>query len=744
MSTIPLSVPAESEANACLRGRTTPPPPSSASAPVSTMDLDGGFFAEPLMDFNFPEMLAGDLGKSEAIFRSRNLTAGAPATELADDGSKRSYSLQDGSERHLQSLAHHDMSQAQLLQTPKPRASPPLTQPDTQPRKSSESLHSVDSDCSGAMEPPSIRTARDVSAHPSHSSTTSAMPIPVVKHASDSWIDLDLDDIMARDRRHSLSHISLQPPLPLAQAPSPARTVNPDDFRSMSLGSKLSPAKPNGLYSALNAHPKMPPCLARAITSPIVVNQFPGGPLIQPAEVPTRRSSLRATTMPRIPDIPIPMPTRTPPSPDQPDNGNFAVVSPRGPPTPPEKEFQPRNSQESVSAFDQEDDYQDIADFSSQDQGNGLHIVSSPKIQIEEWLNSSMDLGSSHKRHPSSEFGTRIPVPSEVLDTLRVSVQCFPETMLLCSSFSIETLRGHSRKFKYGTVDLTSESEVSLALPSSQSQRPSKWKWLTTKRQTDPTSPKNQPRSQPYPEAATPTMSPVRPGDSDWRAIRKIFPQGSDYLCDALYAHIVAYNYITSLCPRTPVIIPPSTPRPASRPSSRPKSMAVSRPASRPTSKSSYSSSTLSSDLSPARSRASDSTRVPRKAASILGMHTETTSPTIPFPEFPSAAGASSRTSTMASNKRSFAASRRPTDGTKAFCSAANRSADDHDASLKELRLGLARCVARLVATLRVTSSSYSELGSPDGSPPKRNVSVDPFFIRSLCELVRACEEGDR
>ena len=734
MFTVPVSVPAESEANGRLRGRSMPPPSSSESASMSTMDLDVDFFAEPLMDFNFPEMLAGDLGKSEAVFRSRNLTAGAPATELADDGSKRSYSLQDSPERPLQSLTHRDMSPRQSLQMPKPRASPPLTQPDTQPRKSSDSVRSADSDCSGAMEPPSIRTARDVSAAASYSSTTSAMPASVAKHANDSWIDLDLDDILARERRHSLSHISLQPPLPLAQAPSPARTVDPNDFRSMSLGTKLSPAKPNGLYSAFHAHPKTPPHLARAITSPIVTNQFPGGPRIQPAEVPTRRSSLRATNLPRIPDIP--MPTRTPPSPDQPDNGSFAVVPPRGPPTPPEKEFQPRHSQEDESMFDQEDDYQDMADFSSQDQANGLHIVSSPQIQIEEWLNSSTDLGSSHKRHPSSEFGTRIPVPSEVLDTLRVSVQCFPETMLLCSSFSIETLRGHSRKFKYVAVDLPSDSEVSLALASSQPQRPSKWKWLTSKRQPDPTSPKNQSRPQPYPEAAAPAMSPVRPGDTDWRAIRKIFPMGSDCLCDALYAHMVAYNYITSLCPRTPILVPPSTPRPASRPSPRPKSMIVPRPPSRPTSKSSYSSSTFSSDLSPVLSRASDSTRVPRKAASILGMHTDAPSPTIPFPEFPAAAG--SRTSTIVS-KKSFAASRRPTDSTKAFGSAANRSADDHDASLKELRLGLARCVARLVATLRVTSSEPG----PDGAP-KKNVQVDPFFIRSLCELVRACEEGDR
>lgn len=35
-------------------------------------------------------------------------------------------------------------------------------------------------------------------------------------------------------------------------------------------------------------------------------------------------------------------------------------------------------------------------------------------------------------------------------------------------------------------------------------------------------------------------------------ALRKIFPQGTDYLLDALYAHLIVYNYIDSLCDGLP------------------------------------------------------------------------------------------------------------------------------------------------------------------------------------------------
>ncbi|KXJ93830.1 hypothetical protein Micbo1qcDRAFT_158719, partial [Microdochium bolleyi] len=48
-----------------------------------------------------------------------------------------------------------------------------------------------------------------------------------------------------------------------------------------------------------------------------------------------------------------------------------------------------------------------------------------------------------------------------------------------------------------------------------------------------------------------------------WASIKSVFPNGTDYLCDALYAHLLTYNYIDSLCPR---VASPVTPAPTPRP----------------------------------------------------------------------------------------------------------------------------------------------------------------------------------
>ena len=39
------------------------------------------------------------------------------------------------------------------------------------------------------------------------------------------------------------------------------------------------------------------------------------------------------------------------------------------------------------------------------------------------------------------------------------------------------------------------------------------------------------------------------PATPNWEPIRNIFPAATDYLCDALYAHLVVYNYVSILCP---------------------------------------------------------------------------------------------------------------------------------------------------------------------------------------------------
>jgi hypothetical protein len=54
------------------------------------------------------------------------------------------------------------------------------------------------------------------------------------------------------------------------------------------------------------------------------------------------------------------------------------------------------------------------------------------------------------------------------------------------------------------------------------------------------------------PSPTSPNLSTVGsklPATPNWEPIRNIFPAATDYLCDALYAHLVVYNYVSILCP---------------------------------------------------------------------------------------------------------------------------------------------------------------------------------------------------
>ncbi|KAK8073728.1 hypothetical protein PG994_004627 [Apiospora phragmitis] len=607
------------------------------------------------------------------------------------------------------------------------------------PRKSSDSTHSTSTTSSGGMEPPSIAT-REVSVA---TAPTSGRPSPD-KLSEYSWMDfgangLDLEEFGAEDRRRSMSLIQVAPP--------PAQTGDNGDLRSMSMGTKVQ-AKPALPYSSSNPQIQisqsqtMPALPCRKPSNTFGSTRSPPAPL---GTIPQRRSSLNHSNAPKPLNLRI-----SPPSPSRSARYSMTGFQPAAVPStdspisyddqPYEKEGSPRSL----------DDCREVeVTLPPRKEEVTTPMIASHLVHVEEWLNSSIDTGFPQQPQTDNEHAaSRFPVPTEVLDTLRVSVACFPETMLLCSSLSIETIRGHSRKFKYGKLRFASESQTSLALTDDSSSRGnnSKWKWFTpSKKQQQDQTPRSPKKSQQQPpqssrsmlEPMTPTSPSNPPGAADWQAIKRIFPTGTDYLCDALYAHILAYNYITSLCPRSGSAT--SAPRPSSK-----------------SSVSSYESSLLGPELASVRTRNSDSTKIPRKAASLLGMETDPSATTTPEPNNNNNNynyACSSRTKTMRS-QASFAR-KRPSEGNinfygKNFTTAANRNADEHDASLKELRLGLAKCIARLIATLRLTTNEpYTTTTGPGmrGLPSSRPMGdenqqhIDPFLIRSLCEIVRSSEE---
>ncbi|KAI0119511.1 hypothetical protein F4814DRAFT_244092 [Daldinia grandis] len=706
---------------------------------------------EPLMDFNLPELLVGDLEESKEIFKSRQLTAGAPAPSLAGDGSKRRYSLQDSSLGAVHSSNLLDtMWKAKSLQNVNETQSHFFTVRDESHRNSSDS-DSASSESSGGLMPPSIGT-RGASIATTATSVTSEkleppnhlklnLVIQEKKQAGQSWMDLDAEDPTSPDRRYSMINI-----------PSPAQLLSLrhdlDESRSMSLNSavlrpdltsspptspKVSSKSSKSSKSSPKASPKMSPASVKSSAASEQRNRI-RSPLACPTPPPERRSSLMHRNYPVLPKINVspslqalssqPLPPQREDETSSPDR-NTPLLAPLRPSRSKAEEVSNERNASKTSL------HQPDADIERDEPGRYSHPesadypeIAAAGIDVESWLESSVDNFPYYAQNRIDGGHMPLPLPPDVIDTLRISITCFPETMLQCSSLSIETIRSHSRKLRYKSsspASIYSESPVSV--DSSDQSKQTKWKWLPLKRQqSSPAETPTSPQRTGFGESLEPRYSPVWPKKPDWTTIQNLFPSGSDYLCDALYAHLVAYNYITSLCPRS-VLVNPTTSRPTSKSSTTPSEISLG----------------LSVDLRASVDiRAStDGGAIPRKAANLLGLQDD---PNAPIPEPPS-----SRCNTLRSKRSFFAAPRavsyyevsRPTTAVGSFSTRRLPQPDQGDQVLKDLRLGLARCISRLVATLRVTNGS---LAGPDGAGQMKR-EEDPDFMRALCEIVRLSEE---
>ncbi|KAI1766260.1 hypothetical protein GGR53DRAFT_519075 [Hypoxylon sp. FL1150] len=674
---------------------------------------------EPLMSFNLPELLAVDLEKSEEVFKSRQLTAGPPAPALSDDGSKRRYSLQDSSLSAGPSFYPPDiMSRAKSLHNVHEKQAQFLTIRHKLHRTNTNDSDSASSESSAGLIPPSIGT-RDASVATAATSVASEKLGPpnqlklqtvlrVEKLAGESWMDLDNEEATSPDRRYN-SMINI---------PSPTQFLALQGDLGESRSMSLNAAVPRPILTSSLSAPMSPTSIK---TSGSEDQSHTKIPLTHPTTFPQRRSSLQYKNYPVLPQINVSL--SQPTSPSQPTPKQLG-----GDRSSPEVDMRPTASVSMLmhkvnmndgDARTEVDLDANEAEPLSRDNSR-LPEIAPPGVDVETWLESSVDNFPYYARTGGDGGHTPLPLPPEVIETLRVSIACFPDTMLQSSSLSIETIRSHSRKLRYKTpspASLYSDSPTSV---DSEQLKQSKWKWLSLKKQ--PSFPNQTPPSPQRSGFSERQYSPSWPRKPDWTAIQNLFPQGSDYLCDALYAHLVAYNYITSLCPRSALV----------------------NPHSRPTSKSSTASSELSLSLSldlrtsiDMRSSISDGTGIPLKAASLLGLQDD---PNAPIPEPPS-----SRCNTLRSKRSFFAVPKtgpsyesiRPMTSAGGFTARRPTPPDQTDQLLKDLRLGVARCISRLVATLRM-SNGVSSTGI-DNAKLKRE--EDPDFMRALCEIVRLSEE---
>lgn len=272
-----------------------------------------------------------------------------------------------------------------------------------------------------------------------------------------------------------------------------------------------------------------------------------------------------------------------------------------------------------------------------------------------------------------------LPLPPDVVETLRVQISGFPATMLLTSNLTVETVRAYSKKLRHrlgpsSALDLGGDTDnrsifsfSSRTTPKKPSKfrSPSRWGFpFHLRRRNNDESPSKLGTKNKNPSATSSGLSPVgsKLPVTDWDPIRNIFPAAEDFLCDALYAHIVVYNYVSILCP-LPVVVEAGD--------------------------------------------GGEGQRIPKKAAHLLGLQGGSTGPT--------------GLRRVVSRRAVGGGSSAPTE-------------------LLDVQKGLRLCIGKLVAELKLEAGAKREEGGPLHS--KKEVPVDALVMRSLCEVVRSAEEA--
>ncbi len=388
-------------------------------------------------------------------------------------------------------------------------------------------------------------------------------------------------------------------------------------------------------------------------------------------------------------------------------------------------------------------------------------------------------LGSPH-HSPSYTPGPPPPgirLPPDVIESLQVSVSCFPETMLLTSSLSIETICAYSKKVTHraglNRPQWSPDNDSIYSSASHTAMPPKRWSmgsWLGharrgSRQHTHP------PLNFSYPPHGTTSAFPPLPSfrppvaSPPWAPIKHIFPLAPDRLCDALYAHLLALNYITSLCPTTspaptPVLLPTQPSPPSLSP---PPSLTGSGCGSTTSSGGSATPRPTrpSADGASGASIASHSTNnglaIPHKAASLLGMgmddpvssayhlHPQNTYQQQQQQQHHHWGSAGSLRLRLSRRRKQQELEKPPTPPPKPppkdFVIAGSRGSQDNgSASMRELKAGLGRCVGVLLAA--VMMGRRLDGTEEEGGGGGEGVIGEEVLVRALCELVRCVEEG--
>ncbi|KAI0405513.1 hypothetical protein F4802DRAFT_172599 [Xylaria palmicola] len=659
---------------------------------------------EPLMDFhsNLPEMLAVDLEQSSNIFQSKHLTAGAPAPGLAADGAARRYSLPYNSgylSPMFPSRPHGPLYNSKSLQTIHHKYSDIFAPLDFHsPQRGSISS----SDSSADFEPPSLSTREASLLTVDTWFEPEKQPLPILLHISPtsefsspmSWIDLNGEDQdnspIIKRRNNSLTEY----PQHVEQPSSPNHG-----------GGK------NILSSAQNID------IAEAFTistSGVLPRQSQG----------TGRSTKHREQLLDLKEAPYDTEEST------------SAQHLRG---------------ESYSLYDDDTDslfLQNEINFalrdnmsldssrgphSSKPQGGtpskpntsedkGARSISQDELDVEEWLISDMEYPVCEERV------ALLPLSYGVQDMVRVRVTSFPRNLLKCEDLLVEDVRNLSRRVRHNTADWNWDDE-----PNNQQAKLPNWKWIASS--TSRTEQQDQPDGV------------LAERKRAWNVMWKIFPRGSDEACEALYAYVLVYNYLTSLYRHK--LSRPDTARPD-------------------TSESSANSDSDMSISTPPRPSASEEMGIPRKAIKVLGLaEFENLDTASSGHARQQSGGSGSRKSTLTglrnissrifngmgqvqprqNESRGTVTASATLVGPRSSLSrpatpAVSRTCmspipyEKEQSNLAELRRGVARCCARLAIDLKRADPAVTRPKSDETS------EVDLSLMRSLCHHVHMAEEA--
>ncbi|KAL6872012.1 hypothetical protein J3F83DRAFT_760391 [Trichoderma novae-zelandiae] len=618
------------------------------------------------LDGYFPELLAQDLEFSKIIFEARSMTAGSPATSCLSPYQSAYTRVQT-----LGAIQERNSMVSFLDQ-----------QEDTKSGDAaSDSCSATETEASSVYDaaPPSFMTrhrpSMDLKSASSDSMNRNLLPLSKLSlllpsessRGGSSWIETDSD---AGDDDVGLYgatlHLSPRPPTP------PEFEVGIDSRPSSGNMHKLLHRKSHSAATA----------------AALASGQHLSNSTTQVWRPSSTQYARHSHTQMQCPDSPesicMPMPLYAPPG----SHSQSLHYLPDGVPS---RRASNRSSMRSANSHEaarlsNEDVKTEYNQFmSSIDSKYAPRLDSvyirpspppSPLPSVQMWLNGSAQLFSLPFQ--SDELARVVPLPPDVMETLRVTTACFPETMLLSSSLTIETIRTYSRKARNPVVDL-----ALLPGPRCHTAMSKQSLWRRVVKRGSP-QPCQRTRDVHTPTASLLQSPSVTSLDSlkPWVSVKNVFGNCSDYICDALYSHIVAYNYVSALVARYPT------------------SLSNGR------------------SSSPVASLHED---IPKKAASLLGLNE----------------GSTMTSAASIRSARRFSSSHWGREDL--MTTSTSSTSTSQDMALRNIQTELLRCIRRLIATARLMAESNTtdekvvEMEVEDG---------DVLFMRSLCEIVRVNEEA--